>query len=87
MQEQRPRLPWTLGSRAIGAVRQRDGRIVDLEPSEGTDEESEQELQHPASRREDARVVSDPQSLARRWEDQTVNGDQDAHWPDALAMD
>ena len=68
-------------------MRPHHGRIVDLEPSEGTDDEGEKDLQHATGRRENARFVQNAQSLARGWQDQTLDGDRDAHWPDALALD
>ena len=60
--------------------------LIDSEPSEATEDESEEDLQHQTGRRKDARLVSDAQPLARGWQDQTLNRDQDADWPHALAL-
>src|SRR5579862_6228586 len=43
-------------------------------------------LQHEAGRRENACVVSDAQSMVGGWQDQTLNRNQDAHWPDVVAL-
>lgn len=61
-------------------------RIANAKPSEATDEESEENLQHETGRREDASVVSDAQPVARGWQDQGLNRDQDAERSHALAL-
>jgi hypothetical protein len=46
----------------------------------------EKDIQHPTSRRKDAGIFQDSQSMDRGWQDQSIDGNQDAKRSHTLAL-